>query len=193
MLLVVLIFSLASENLNFTRFVGIRANRKVSDGRKITQLKIRGQQVNLFGLKPPVHISWYWLKREGGKREKRFVVSTKPLKGITISRQEVVVAGKSKAGSRRLNIVLVFIVSVNILTLESIVGWSYRCLLFLSAHWAYLLTGSPSIPDWGYAAQLALESFLPQLVILLLLLEIDRLQPLFRRHGFQLQLSSCKI
>jgi hypothetical protein len=44
-----------------------------------------GQQVRLVGLKFPVSVSWYYLKRDNGKLEKRFVLSTKQLKGSTIT------------------------------------------------------------------------------------------------------------
>lgn len=74
------------RELQFHAITGIRSDRKLTDGRSVAQLKTRGGQANLFGLKPTVHVSWYWLKRKGGKREKRFVISTKPLKGTTISR-----------------------------------------------------------------------------------------------------------
>lgn len=45
----------------------------------------RGQQVRLVGLKFPVSVSWYYLKRDNGQLEKRFVLSTKPLKASTIT------------------------------------------------------------------------------------------------------------
>lgn len=61
------------RELGFHAITGIRSDRKLTDGRSVAQLKTRGQQVNLFGLKLTLHVSWYWLKREGGRREKRFV------------------------------------------------------------------------------------------------------------------------
>ena len=45
----------------------------------------RRQQVKLVGLKFPVSLSWYYLKREYGQLEQRFILSTKPLKGSTIT------------------------------------------------------------------------------------------------------------
>jgi hypothetical protein len=38
-----------------------------------------------MGLKFPVCVSWYYLKRDNGKKETRFVLSTKPLKATTIT------------------------------------------------------------------------------------------------------------
>lgn len=52
-----------------------------------------------------------------------------------------------------------------------------------------VLTASP---DWGEAAQLALELLLPQLVVLLLLLEIQRLQPLALAQGIDIQITRCQ-
>lgn len=54
------------------------------DGRQVRQLYKRGQQVHLDGLSFPVTLSWLYLKRDG-KLEKRFVLSTRPLKGSTIT------------------------------------------------------------------------------------------------------------
>jgi len=53
----------------------------MSDGRSLKQLYRngnRGQQVKLKGMSEPLTVSSFWLKRAGGKRELRFVVSTHP-------------------------------------------------------------------------------------------------------------------
>jgi hypothetical protein len=59
-------------------------------------------------------------------------------------------------------------------------------MLYLLAHKAYLSIGGNTSGDWGESAQLALETLLPQVMLLLLLLEIQRLQPLARLHGFNI-------
>jgi hypothetical protein len=74
----------------------------------------------------------------------------------------------------------------------------YRWLIlsltaYLIAHWTYLLTQSPSLPDWGEAAQTARESILPQIVVSLLLLDIEHLIPIARSCGFDINISRCKI
>ncbi len=74
----------------------------------------------------------------------------------------------------------------------------YRWLIlslaaYLIAHWTYLHFQSPLPPDWGQAAQTALESIFPQMVVYLLLLHIERLTPLARSHGFDIQISRCKM
>ncbi len=75
----------------------------------------------------------------------------------------------------------------------------YRWLIlsltaYLIAHWTYLLnrTGC-SAPDWGEAAQTALESIFPQLVMSFILLTIERLTPLILSCGFNIEFSRCKI
>ena len=65
--------------------VGIPKTRTLTDGRKVYEIKTRGQQVYLNGLDIPVFLSWVWLKRDG-KRVQRFVISTKQMKGKTIAR-----------------------------------------------------------------------------------------------------------
>ena len=74
----------------------------------------------------------------------------------------------------------------------------YRWLIlsltaYLITHWTYLSTQLPLPPDWGEAAQTALESILPQLVVSQLLLNIERLSPLVRSCGFDIHFSRCKI
>ena len=53
----------------------------------------------------------------------------------------------------------------------------YRWLLlsliaYILAHWAYLSTQLPDLPDWGEAAQTALEFMFPQIFVSILLLDI---------------------
>lgn len=73
------------RNLKYHAVTGVRYDRLLVDGRCLKHLHKRGQQVRLVGLKFPVSLSWYYLKRENGKLEKRFVLSTKPLKASTIT------------------------------------------------------------------------------------------------------------
>lgn len=62
---------------------GIPIDRKLVDGRVLRHLHRQGQQVRLVGLKFPVTVSWYYLKRKD-RQELRFVLSTRPLKASTI-------------------------------------------------------------------------------------------------------------
>jgi hypothetical protein len=73
------------RKLKYHAIAGVRCDRQLIDGRSICDLCKRGQQVRLVGLKFPVCVSWYYLKRDNGKLEKRFVLSTKQLKASTIT------------------------------------------------------------------------------------------------------------
>lgn len=73
------------RQLNYHALVGIRCNRKLEDGRSVAQLHKRGQQLRLSGLKFPVHLSWYYFRREDGNWAKRYVLCTKALKASTIT------------------------------------------------------------------------------------------------------------
>jgi len=170
---------------------GVRCDR-IEDGRSVAHLHKRGQQVRLIGLKIPVSVSWYYLKREDGKVEKRFVLSTKPLKGTTISRwgkKRWQIQGWFKTAKHRFGLACFG---------QSTLLGVYRFLVlsviaYLLAHSAYLSTATSEFPNWGKAAQLALETLLPNLVLLLLLLELNRLQPLVQAHGFEIPIVRCKI
>lgn len=73
------------RSLKYHIIAGVPYKRKLQDGRNISQLHKRGQQVRLVGLKFPVSLSWYYLKRSDSKLEKRYVLSTKVLKSSTIT------------------------------------------------------------------------------------------------------------
>ncbi len=64
---------------------------------------------------------------------------------------------------------------------------------YLIAHWTYIHIKSASPPDWGEAAQTALESLFPQIAVSLILLDIQRLAPLARSLGFDIHISRCKM
>ncbi len=77
-------FLKAMRKHRYPVIVGVRSDRKLSDGRQVCDLVKKGQQVTLEGLSFPVTLSWLYRKRDG-KLEKRFVLSTRPLKGSTIT------------------------------------------------------------------------------------------------------------
>jgi hypothetical protein len=180
------------RKLKYHAIAGVRYDRKLVDGRSVAQLYKRGQQVRLTGLKFPVSISWYYLKRDDGFLEKRFVLSTKPLKRSTITwwgRRRWLLEGWFKTAKHRFGLH-----RFGQATLLGVYRWLVLSLIaYLLAHWAYLTTASQQQPDWGEAARLALSAFFPQLVLFLLLLEIERLLPLARSHGIDIQITRCKI
>ena len=73
------------RQLKHHALIGVRCDWRLEDGRSVTHLHRRGQQVRLLGLKFSVHLSWYYLKRSDGKLAKRYVLCTKALKGSTIT------------------------------------------------------------------------------------------------------------
>jgi DDE superfamily endonuclease len=72
------------RKLKLHAITGIPVDRKLVDGRVLKHLHKQGQQVYLVGLKFPVTVCCYYLKREKGRLENRFVLSTKPLKASAI-------------------------------------------------------------------------------------------------------------
>jgi len=175
------------RRLKHHALVGVRCDRKLEDGRSVAQLHKRGQQVRLSDLKFPVHLSWYYCKRDDGELGKRYILATKALKGRTMTwwgRRRWQIEGFFKTVKHRFGLH-----RFGQGTLLGVYRWLVLSLIaYLLAHWAYLSTASSSLPDWGEAAQLALETLLPHLVLLLLLLEIKRLQPLALAHGLDIQI-----
>ena len=58
--------------------VGVRRDRRLTDGGRLDRALSRGERVFLEGLAVPVYVAAYWLKRDGS-REKRFVLCTRAL------------------------------------------------------------------------------------------------------------------
>jgi hypothetical protein len=180
------------RKLKYHAIAGVRYDRQLIDGRSVCDLCKRGQQVRLVGLKFPVFVSWYYLKRDNGKLEKRFVLSTKQLKGSTITwwgRRRWQIEGWFKTAKHRFGLH-----RFGQGTLLGVYRWLVLSLIaYILAHWAYLSTASADLPDWGQAAQLALQALLPQWLMFLFLLDLERMRPLALSHGIYIHLSRCKI
>ncbi len=165
--------------------VGVRYDRKLADGRQVCDLAKKGQQVRLEGLSFPVTIAWLYLKRNG-KLEKRFVLSTRPLKGSTITwwgRRRWSIEGFFKTIKHRFGQQ----------TLLGVYRWFILCLVsFMLAHWAYLSTDSSQLPDWGQSAAFALKMLFPEILVSLLLINLERSRSLLQSVGLDLQLVEVK-
>lgn len=186
-------FVTSVRRLKHHALVGVRCDCKLSDGRRFTQLYKRGQQVRLLGLKFSVHLSWYYLKRSDSKLEKRYVLSTKALKGSTITwwgRRRWQIEGFFKTVKHRFGLH-----RFGQQTLLGVYRWLVLSLTaYLLSHWVHLHLGGGAIPDWGAAAaQSALELLLPLMALLPLLTEVQRLRPLAKYHGLDISVKWCKI
>ncbi len=180
------------RRLKYHAVTGVAISRKLADGRLLRRLHKQGQQVYLFGLSFPVTISWYYLKRDNGKLEKRFVLSTRPIKASTLKwwgKRRWQIEGWFKTAKHRFGLH-----RFGQGTLLGMYRWLILSLTaYLIAHWTYLHLQPASPPDWGQAAQVALEFIFPQIVVYLLLLNIERLSCLARSCGFNIQISRCKM
>ncbi len=138
----------------------------------------------------PVTISWLFLKRDG-KLEKRFVLSTRPLKGSTITwwgRRRWSIEGFFKTVKHRFGCH-----RFGQQTLLGVYRWLLVCLIsFVLTHWVYLSTGSSQLPDWGAASALALKTLRAEVVVCLLLLQVERTRLLLQSVGLDLQLVEVK-
>ncbi len=172
-------------------FLGIPKTRKLQDGRKVSEVKTRGQQVYLNGLDIPVFLSWVWLKRDG-KRVQRFIISTKSMKGKTIARW----------GKRRWQIEGFFktvkhCFSIHRFGQKTLLG-VYRWLIlsfisYLLAYWVYLHLGNFDNLDWFDSAQQALIILFPHILLLSLLNQLETVVPWLNELGFDFCLMRCKI
>ena len=179
------------RKLKYHAIAGVRCDRQLLDGRRLTQLYKRGQQVRLVSLKFPVSVSWYYLKRDG-KLEKRFVLSTKPLKASTITwwgRRRWQIEGWFKTAKHRFGLH-----RFGQGTLLGVYRWLVLSLIaYILAHWPYLSIATTDLPDWGDAAQIAFQTIFPQLLLCYFLLDLERMRPIALSHGINIQISRCKI
>lgn len=180
------------RGLGHHAIIGVRCDRKLQEGGSVSALRSPGQQVRLTGLTPVVTIAWFYLKRDG-KLEKQFVLSTRALKASTIiwwGKRRWQIEGWFKTAKHRFGLH-----RFGQQTQTGLYRWLILCLVaYLLAHWAYLATESTTeLVDWAKAAELAIQQLLPQLSVLLLLLDVSRLQPLLQSQGFDIHISRCKM
>lgn len=127
--------------------VGVRRDRRLSNGTRLERAAIRGERVFLEGLAVPVYVASYWPKRDGG-REKRFVLCTRALHPRYIVRwgkRRWCIEGLFKTAKGRF--------SVDRFGQGTRLG-VYRYLLlslisYLLAHWGHLSQGREGLPRWG--------------------------------------------
>lgn len=185
-------FLKAMRRLKVYVVVGIPCSRTLQDGRQLRQLTRRGQQVYLAGLSFPLYVTWHWLKREDGKSIKRFVLSTRRIKSATIlwwGRRRWQIEGWFKTAKHRFGLHC-----FGQQTYKGIYRWLVLCMVaFVLAVWGHLLRNSSSVPDWGAAAETAIQLLLPQVALAVLFQELERLRPLAQFHGIDLQFSRCKM
>ena len=160
-------------------------------GVKFLTLKLKGQQVYRTGLDLPVYLSWVWLKRNG-KRIQRFVISTKPMKGKTISRW-----GKGRWRIEGFFKTVKHQFSLHRFGQKNLLG-VYRWLIlslvsYLLAYLVYLHLGNSADLDWFSSAQQALILLFPHVLLLSLLKPLDLLRPWLHERGFEFCLIRCKI
>lgn len=178
-------FLKAMRKKRFAVIVGVRCDRKLSDGRRVCDLVHKGQQVFLEGLNFPVTIAWLYLKRDG-KLEKRFVLSTRPLKGSTITwwgRRRWSIEGFFKTIKHRFGLHC-FAQQ----TLKGVYRWLILCFIsFVLVHWVHRATHAAQAPDWQLAATTALHSLFPEVAAALALIQVQQARSLLYSLGIDVQ------
>jgi Transposase DDE domain len=182
--------------------VGVRSSRKLQDGRSLIDLYrqgTRGQHVHLQGMPFPVTVSWFWLKRQGGGKELRFVMSTHPYSGaylVQLGRKRWAIEGFFKTIKHRFGWHC-FGQSTQV----GVYRWLVLALIaYLLAYWMFGNSGQQAL-DWKQLSQLALQKLLPTFLWLKLLNNIHKHADIAEQLGFQIfvkplphkPLESCKI
>lgn len=185
-------FLLTVRRLKLHALVGIKKSRKLADGRTIALLHKGGQHLYLKGLAFPVSIAHYYFKRNDGKHVKRYLICTRQLKASSLvwwGKRRWQIEGWFKTAKHRFSLHC-----FGQGTLLGVHRWLILSLMsFVLALWGHWISGDLKLPDWGLAAQTALEFFFPCLVVNLLLLEIEKRRSLAKTQGIEIQITRCKI
>jgi cellulose synthase/poly-beta-1,6-N-acetylglucosamine synthase-like glycosyltransferase len=135
--------------------------------------------------------SWFYLERNG-KLEKRFVISTRVLKGTTITwwgRRRWAIEGFFKTAKYQFGLA-----NFGQQTLLGVYHWLILSLIsFILTHWVYLSCRLANLPDWQEAALLTLQQLLPAISISLLLIEVESKRDLLAAQGLALELVLLRI
>jgi Transposase DDE domain len=176
---------------DFQAIVGIPKNRLMANGKAIGTITKKGQQVQIQRFEKMVTASWFYLERNG-KLEKRFVISTRVLKGSTITwwgRRRWAIEGFFKTAKYQFGLA-----SFGQQKLLGVYRWLILSLIsFVLTHWVYLSLNHSRLPDWKNAALLTLQQLLPAISVNLLLIEVENKRELLASQGLALELVSIQI
>jgi Transposase DDE domain len=176
---------------NFQAILGIPKNRLMANGKAIKTITKKGQQVQIQRFEKMVTASWFYLERNG-KLQKRFVISTRVLKGSTITwwgRRRWAIEGFFKTAKYQFGLA-----SFGQQTLLGVYRWLILSFIsFVLTHWIYLSSSFVTLPDWKEAALLTLHQLLPAMAISLLLIEVESKRDLLAAQGLALELISLQI
>ena len=156
------------------------------------------------GLEGLVTASWFYLQRNG-KLEQRFVISTRILKGSTITwwgRRRWAIEGFFKTAKYQFGLAVLMrflrretrrarIASFGQQTLLGVYRWLILSLIsFVLTHWVYLSLQQHNLPNWQEAALLTLQQLMPKTAVSLLLIEIESKRELLASQGLAVELVS---
>jgi Transposase DDE domain len=140
----------------------------MANGKAIKTITKKRQQVQIQRFEKMVTASWFYLERNG-KLQKRFVISTRVLKGSTITwwgRRRWAIEGFFKTAKYQFGLA-----SFGQQTLLGVYRWLILSFIsFVLTHWIYLSSSFVTLPDWKEAALLTLHQLLPVMAISLLLI-----------------------
>jgi hypothetical protein len=183
----------------FQALVGIRADRRTVEDRPLSRLKRKGTKVMLKGLAIPMWASWFHLTFENGDKEQRFIVSTFPMAGSQLVR-----LGRSRwrieSFFKTIKYTFGFINCAQGTRLGIL---RYLLLALLAFVLAFVARPAPPPGEhlaWTRAAQYAAATFLPVVLTLVLLAEVEKRRALLEQLGmsvhirrFQPSAHNCKI
>lgn len=181
-------FLMSVRRLGFHALVGIGKKRKTLEGCSIASMRGERGQIRLVGLPFPVSVAHYYFKCHDGSFLKRYLICTRQLKPSTMrwwGKQRWAIEGWFKTVKHRFSLH-----RFGQKTAKGVHRWLILSLLaFFLSFVGYLSGDTSKSPNWGQAARQILELFFPHLLVQILLKDIERLHPLLRRQGIDIQVA----
>ena len=183
----------------FRAVVAIREDRRTVQDWPLTRLKRKGTEVMLKGLSIPVWVSWFTITFANGDKQKRFVVSTAAIAGSRLAR-----LGRSRWKIEAFFKTIKYTFALRKAAQGTRLGMLRFLLLSLLAFvLAFASQPAPTSGEvlaWGEAAQQASLIFLPVMLTLGLLADLERRRSLLESlgmsihiHRFRRLAHNCKI
>jgi hypothetical protein len=127
-----------------------------------------------------------------GKLEKRFVISTRKLKGNTITwwgRKRWAIEGFFKTSKYQFGLAV-----FGQQTLLGVYRWLVLSFIsFILVHWVYLSLNTGRQPKWRESSERAMEKLMPEIAVMQILREIEAKKSLLKSQGLRLELIHIKI
>jgi len=154
----------------------MRRDRKLEDGRSLHELRRKGQQVHLRGLRFPLWCSWFTVHKPDCSEEKRYLIANFHHSGYTMPK-----LGALRWAIEQFCKLVKQRFSLHQFGQRTALGVSrfifLSLLAYLFTHLHALQTHKTTLPDWRDLAHQIRRTLIPEVCLIPILAEQARLKP----------------